>query len=300
MTGKELSPTLAERPEAAMKEPWRSLGGAWAPQAAGCGSASCSGWLPTVASSKEWPAAQAGSGGGSAAAEDALALLGGEGLAGRQLEGGGPVAAAAPIGVSGAPDRPFGVGAVGQRDRLPSLDQALAEYAEVPPVTAVLLHAPQQVGALPAVGDLVTGSPRLADLDDRTADLVDVAEADAPLVLAADREVLAEPARPHLLDAQLSPPVRVMVRGVAEDGHLGTSVDAGVSLAVALDVGRAKEDRAGDRALEDGALPLVIDGLRQAHVAPAQVGLADLDGAQARAHTSGPITSTSLPSGSST
>src|SRR5207302_10924677 len=154
--------------------------------------------------------------------------------------------------------------------------------------------------ALPAVEDLVTGCPRLADLDDRAADLVDVAEADAPLVLAADREVLAQPARPHLLDAQLAPPVRVMVRGVAEDGHLGTSVDAGVSLAVALDVGRAKEDRAGDRALEDGALPLVIDGLRQAHVAPAQVGLADLDGDQSRAHTSGPITSTSLPSGSST
>src|SRR5438270_3014078 len=139
-----------------------------------------------------WPGTKAASVSASAAAEDPLPLLGGEGLTGRQLECGGPVAAPVAISVGGPPDGPFRVGAVGQGDCLPGLDHPLPEHPDVPAVAAVLLHPAEQVRPLPAVGDLVAGAARLADLDDGLPHLVNVAQADAALILSAAGDVLAE------------------------------------------------------------------------------------------------------------
>src|SRR5207249_357192 len=108
------------------------------------------------------------------------------------------------------PDAPVRVRALGQAQLQARLDGALLEDSQVPAVAAGLLDPAQQVGPVPALGDLAAGAARLRDLDHGSAQLVHVTDEDSGLVLARDGEVLAEAAGTHLWKLQLGTPVRVV------------------------------------------------------------------------------------------
>ena len=236
----------------------------------------------------------------SAPGADPRRRLGCEGGDGGPLERRGARATAGPVDIASPAHGPARAGALQQPHRVAGRDQPLLQHPQVPAVAAVRLDPGEQVGAPPPVGDLVAGPARLADLDRGLPHPVDVPDADRELVLAADREVLAEAAGADLLDVQLRAPERVVLGRVGEHRHVRPAVAAPVGLPVSIQVQAPEQAPAGHRLLVEGRPPASLERAGEPDLGVVEARLPDLDRHQAGGHASGAITSTSLPIGSFT
>jgi hypothetical protein len=155
------------------------------------------------------------------------------------------------------------------QDLVSRLHVALLKHAEVKAGTAVRDEQRRNPRVVHADPDAVAGDPRLRDLEDRTADLVVVADADLVVAGSVDGEVLAELAGREVVAAELAFPVAVRIELVDEDCTLLAAMAGKVALAVSVDVQLAHPTRAGDGLLEharEDRLPLPGDVLRHADV----------------------------------
>src|SRR4029453_18714690 len=160
-----------------------------------------------------------------------LLLLGTEGLAPALGEsrtargrGGRLGVGAVDVGVEDARDRPLREGTLAKDHGIAARHATLAEHAEVPASAHALHDAGGQVGKVPLARELPARQAGLADLDERLADLVGVADADGALVQARDREVLTEGAGLHV-EPELLAPSRIWLRPVSEHGLVRPAVD---------------------------------------------------------------------------
>ena len=136
-------------------------------------------------------------------------------------------------------------------DLVARLHVALFDHAEVEARAVVGDQQRRDRRIVHAQPDAVTGDARLADLEERAADPVAVADADLVVGQPLDREVLAELPVDEVVPAQLALPVAIGVALVDEHGPLLPAVAAEVALAVAVHVQPAHAPGAADRVLVD-------------------------------------------------
>jgi hypothetical protein len=120
-----------------------------------------------------------------------------------------------------------------------------------------------------AHADAIAGDPRLRDLEDRPADAVPVADADAVIGQAIDGEVLPELTVGEVAPPQVPLPVAVGLDLVDEHGALLSAVTLRVALPVAVDVQAADHPAPVHRLLPDpggDGLALPLDLTWQAHI----------------------------------
>jgi hypothetical protein len=135
-------------------------------------------------------------------------------------------------------------------DRLPRLDVALLDHAQIepgPPVRHEQRRDPRVVHPQP---DAVAGDARLGDLEQRPADPEAVADADVLVREALDGEVLAELPEHEVAAPELALPIAIGLVLVDEDGPLLAAVAGLVALPVAVEVEPPGPHRSLHRVLE--------------------------------------------------
>jgi hypothetical protein len=136
-------------------------------------------------------------------------------------------------------------------DLVAGLDVALLEHAEVEAGAAVGDEQRRDARIVQADPDAVAGDAWLADLEQRGADPVAVADADLVVGQPLHREVLAELPEDEVASPEFLLPVAIGPELVHEDRSHLAAVPGAIALAVAVHVEPAHAARTGHRLLED-------------------------------------------------
>ena len=155
-------------------------------------------------------------------------------------------------------------------NRIAGLDDALPQDAQVEPGSPVAHQQRGQLRLAESHANPVAGDPRLADLEQRLADLIAVTHTDLVVGKPFDREVLAELAVVEVVPTQLGPPVVVGRELVHQHRPMRPAMAAEIALAVTVDVQRPDHLWTFDRVLPDAG---VHDPATPGHV----LGQPDID-----------------------
>ena len=124
-------------------------------------------------------------------------------------------------------------------DRVAGPDLALTEHSQVEPRPTVRHEQCRQLRLPQPQSDPVAGDPRLAHLEQGTADLVLISDAHLIVGEPLNREVLTELSVLEVVVAEVLAPVLVGVELVHQDGPVRPAVAGKVALPVPVDVQRA-------------------------------------------------------------
>src|SRR5438309_9385984 len=111
---------------------------------------------------------------------------------------------------------------------------AFPEDAEVEPRSSAGCQQCRHPGLVHPDANAITGNAGLSDLEQRTADLITVADANGIVGQSFDREVLAELSVDEVGPLQLPLPIAIRFDLVDEDGALLTPVPGQVALTVSV------------------------------------------------------------------
>jgi hypothetical protein len=148
-------------------------------------------------------------------------------------------------------------------------DLALAQHAQVETRATVSDQERRHPRLVHAQADPITRDARLADLEQRRADAVAIADADLIVGQSLDGEVLAELPKAKVVAAEEVLPVAVGLDLVDEHGTVYAPVSLQIALAVAIDVQATHHPAPLDPLLPDARVdgpPLPLDVARQANV----------------------------------
>ena len=159
-----------------------------------------------------------------------------------------------PSGKVDCGNREVVVGAVHQLHGVSCLDGSGGVHSPVPAGSSRVLELHGEVLDTPAACDLVARAAGLGSLQDDTAESPAITDAHGCLIEPMQGEVLAE-ATGTDRRVDVSAPKRIVGCGVGADGLVGSTVDAQVSLLIALKAVGVDDDGIGHRTLEDGACP---------------------------------------------
>jgi len=141
---------------------------------------------------------------------------------------------------------------VDQFNRIAGADITLLAYPEVETQPAARLEARREVELLShSYGKLVTGDARLGDLEQHGANAEQVAHAGRIFADAGDGEVLAKLTERQVSTPELGLPEPVVLVGIGVHGHVSSTVDTAIRLAVAIEAERACSHACAHRLFED-------------------------------------------------
>src|SRR5690606_918191 len=155
-----------------------------------------------------------------------------------------------------AQQRPGAVRSFQQQDLVASGDLAGFEHPEVPARSPGVLYPSGHVGYAEALVELPAGLSCLRDCEHRAADAQAITQAKPRLGDARRTQVLAEGAGRGKCGqgAELAGPVLVVLEGIGVNRLVGTAMEAGVALLVAVEPGGTDAHPACARCLGDRAL----------------------------------------------
>ncbi len=121
-------------------------------------------------------------------------------------------------------------------DLVPRTHFAFLQDAEVESWSSTGCQQCRHARFIHSNADAVAGNARLSDLEDRTADLITIADAHGIIWQSFDCEVLAELAVNKVGSPQLLLPIAVRFHLVDEDGPLLTPMSGQVALPVSFQI----------------------------------------------------------------